>query len=93
MSNLRAENGQVVTEEMIDAWSTALDVDEWPDGWHNVGDVVHGLPPVSGGATATISLKVSAAMKKAIEREAKNEGMSTSAFARQALEEKLLATG
>ena len=93
MSDIRAANGQAVTEEMIDRWCEALDRDEWPDGWRNVGEIISGRPPAAAESTAVISLKVPVGMKRAIEREAKNEGLTTSAFARKALEERLLAVG
>lgn len=35
-----AENGKVVTDEMIADWESALERDEWPSGWVNVGEVV-----------------------------------------------------
>lgn len=36
------ENGKVVTDEMIADWESALERDEWPSGWVNVGEVVEG---------------------------------------------------
>ncbi len=40
-------DGKAVTEEMLDSWTAALDKDEWPKGWKNVGDVVVSRPPMS----------------------------------------------
>ena len=37
-----AENGKAVTDEMIADWEGALERDEWPSGWVNVGEVVEG---------------------------------------------------
>ncbi len=34
-----AENGKVVTDEMIANWESALERDEWPEGWVNVGEI------------------------------------------------------
>ena len=44
-SEIGAENGEIVTDEMISCWEEALERDEWPDGWTNVGEVVEGAPP------------------------------------------------
>lgn len=75
---------------MIASWGEALDRDEWPEGWHNVGGVVESLPS-SSEAMSTISLKVPLSMRRAIEREAKEEGVSISAFVRGALVDRLIA--
>lgn len=90
MSEIKASNGKVVTEEMISSWSAALDNDEWPEGWHNVGDVVEGKPRVQAEKSVVMSYKLPESLKRAAEREAKKAGMSTSAYARLALEEKLV---
>lgn len=91
MNGIIAENGQTVTEDMIDAWSAALDEDEWPDGWRNVGAVVDGKPPQAAARTETLSIKLPAAMKKAIDREAKDAGMTTSAYVCGVLADSLMA--
>ena len=51
-----AANGQVVTDEMIDAWCKSYERGEFPDGEHTVGGIVHGRPPLSGEGTATLSV-------------------------------------
>ena len=84
-------NGQVVTDEMIDAWCESYERGEFPDGEHTVGGIVHGRPPLSGEGTATLSVKIPLGMKEAIRRRAAAEGMTPSEFARAALSEKLLA--
>lgn len=38
MNGIVAENGKVVTDEMIADWESALERDEWPSGWVNVGE-------------------------------------------------------
>ncbi len=53
-----AANGQVVTDEMIDAWCESYEHGEFPDGEHTVGGIVHGRPPLSGEGTATLSVKI-----------------------------------
>ena len=88
-----AANGQEFTDEMIDRWCEAYDKGEFPEGERTVGPVVYGRPPLSSEGTAVLSVKIPVGMKRAIEREAKNEGLTTSAFARKALEERLLAVG
>ena len=74
MKGIVAENGKVVTDEMIAGWESALERDEWPSGWVNVGEIVEGKLPKAAPETVTLSLKVPAAMKRALEKEAKAEG-------------------
>lgn len=57
-------NGQVVTDEMIDAWCESYERGEFPDGEHTVGGIVHGRPPLSGEGTATLSVKIPLGMKE-----------------------------
>ncbi len=91
MTAIKAANGQLVTDEMIDAWSESLDHDEWPSSWENVGEVIHGKPPIDTDSNVVLSIKVPVGMKRAIENRAKNTGVSTSAAARKLLEDGLLA--
>jgi hypothetical protein len=49
---VKAADGKVVTDKMIDSWRKALDCDEWPEGWINVGETVGGKP---SGKTETKS--------------------------------------
>lgn len=90
MAGITAIDGTRVTDEMINTWCDALDRDEWPDGWQNVGDIVEGMPEVRGPATQTLSVKVPTAMKHAVDKKAKSEGVSTSSFVRAALAKALL---
>lgn len=92
MAGIVAENGKLVTDEMIAGWEAALERDEWPSGWVNVGEIVDGRLPKAAPETATLSIKVPVAMKRALEREAKAEGKSTGAFARGILANGLMAT-
>ena len=57
-------SGQVVTDEMIDAWCESYERGEFPDGEHTVGGIVHGRPPLSGEGTATLSVKIPLGMKE-----------------------------
>lgn len=91
MNGIVAENGKVVTDEMIADWESALERDEWPSGWVNVGEIVEGKLPKAAPETVTLSLKVPAAMKRALEKEAKAEGKSTGAYARGILADGLMA--
>lgn len=90
MGRITASNGQMVTEEMIDKWSEALDKDEWPKGWKTIGSPVDGPPP---GSTSqeTLSIKIPSYLKSAITHEAKAEGKSTSEFVRSVLTERLVS--
>lgn len=70
---------------------SSLERDEWPSGWVNVGEIVEGKLPKAAPETVTLSLKVPAAMKRALEKEAKAEGKSTGAYARGILADGLMA--
>lgn len=87
----RFERIKVVTDEMIAGWESALERDEWPSGWVNVGEIVEGKLPKAAPETVTLSLKVPVAMKRALEKEAKAEGKSTGAYARGILADGLMA--
>ena len=63
MNGIVAENGKVVTDEMIADWESALERDEWPSGWVNVGEIAKGKLPKAAPETVTLSLKVPAAIK------------------------------
>ena len=91
MDGIVAENGKVVTDEMIADWESILERDEWPSGWVNVGDVIDGRLPKAAPETVTLSLKVPAAMKRALEKGAKAEGKSTGAYARGILADGLMS--
>lgn len=86
-----AANAQTLTDDMIDRWCESYEQGEFPAGEHTVGNVVHGRPPLSAGGMTVITIKVPIGMKKAIESKAQSEGLTTSAFARSALVDKLLA--
>ena len=92
MDGIVAENGVVVTDEMIAGWESDLEQDEWPEGWVNVGDIVEGRLPKAAPDTVTLSLKIPAAMKRAIDAEAKAEGKSTGAYVRGIIADSLMAT-
>lgn len=85
-----AANGQEITEEMIERWCEAYERGEFPEGEHTVGEVVYGRPPLSSEGSTVLSIKVPISMKKAIECQAQKEGMTTSAYARSALADKLV---
>lgn len=86
-----AVNGQELTEETINRWCDAYDKGEFPEGEHSAGSVVYGRPPLSGGeATVTFSVKIPIGMKKAIEDQAKADGISSSAYVRNAIADSLI---
>lgn len=92
MSGIVAENGKVVTDEMIATWEEALERDEWPAGWENVGEIIEGRLPPSLSDSVTLSVKIPAAMRSALEAEALAEGKSASAYVRGVLARSLMAT-
>jgi hypothetical protein len=90
MDVVKAANGQFVTDEMLARWCEALDNDAWPAGEHNVGEPISGRPPLSAEGSTVLSVKVSPAMKRAIEKEAQAEGVTTSDLVRSMLASGLL---
>ncbi len=92
MKEITANNGQTVTDEMIEGWACALDNDMWPSGWKNVGDIVEGVPKTASTNTETLSIKIPAAMKVAITKNAKDSGQTTSAFVRGLIENSLVSS-
>ncbi|MEG0476825.1 MAG: hypothetical protein RR572_04040 [Raoultibacter sp.] len=92
MESIKTADGKMVTEELLDKWCDALDHDEWPKGWNNVGKVVSGRPPLSAEGSTVLSVKVPPAMKRAIESNAKNRGVSTSDYVRTLIANSLVQT-
>ena len=90
MDRIEAADGKIVTDEMIDRWCEALDSDKWPTGERSIGEPISGRPPLSAEGSTVLSIKVSPAMKRAIEREAAAEGVSTSELVRSMLASGLL---
>lgn len=88
MEDTEASNGKIVTENMLDEVCAALDSDEWPEGWRNVGGVV-GRPPMSPEGSAVLSVKIPPAMKQAIADKARAAGVPLSVMVRTMLEESL----
>jgi hypothetical protein len=91
METIKTADGRIITKDKLDEWSSALDNDEWPRGWVNVGEVVHGRPPLSSEGSAVLSVKVPPGLKRALEREARNEGVSTSDYVRSLLADGLIS--
>lgn len=91
MNGIVAENGKLVTDEMIAGWEAALERDEWPSGWENVGEVYEGRLPNPMTDAVTLSVKIPAPMKRVIDIEAKSEGKTTSAYVRGVLADSLMA--
>ena len=91
MNGIVAENGMLVTDEMIAGWETALERDEWPSGWENVGEVYEGRLPSSMADSVTLSVKIPTPMKRVTDSEARSEGKTTSAYVRGVLADSLMA--
>lgn len=85
-----AVTGQEITDEMIDRWCEAYDKGEFPEGEYTEGGVRYGRPPLSNDPVAVLSVKMPSGMKKAIEQKAKAQGVTVSAYARNALADTLL---
>jgi hypothetical protein len=91
MKPIKTIDGHTVTEALLDKWSAALDRDEWPEGEYSVGSVIIGRPPMSAEGSVVLSVKIPVAMKRAIESEAKDKGITTSDYIRTLLARNLLA--
>ena len=90
MNGIVAENGKVVTDEMIAGWESALSaMSGRADG--STSAKSSRASRKAAPDTVTLSLKVPAAMKRALEKEAKAEGKSTGAYARGILADGLMA--
>ncbi|WP_028821853.1 hypothetical protein [Propionimicrobium lymphophilum] len=87
MSEIRAADGTLVTDEMIESWGRDLDANRWPQGWVNVGEATDG--PAKKEPAVTLSVKISAGMKQAISNKASQEGISVSQATRQLLAQAL----
>ena len=85
-----AANGQEITDAMIERWCAAYEQGEFPEGEHSTGKVVYGRPPLSTDKTTTMTIKLPLGMKAAIQRRAKQLGMTASSYARNVLATDLL---
>ena len=57
----------------------------------NVGDIVEGKLPYATTSTETLSIKISKPVKMALDRSAKEEGVTTSAYVRSLLIDALVS--
>lgn len=85
-----AANGQEITDAMIERWCAAYEKGEFPEGERSTGKVAYGRPPLSSDKTSTITIKLPLGMKEAIQRRAKQLGLTTSSYARNVLATDLL---
>lgn len=78
-----SNNGKEVTQEMIDKWCEAYDKGEFPDGEYSTGRIWYGVPTPT--LSKTITFKASESLEKSIKSRAKQLGISTSDFCREAI--------
>lgn len=85
-----AENGQEVTQEMIDKWCSSYDEGNYFSKSETTEAVFFGVP---NGAcrTRTISFKATETFEKALKARAQELGVSTSDLCRSAIAEALKA--
>lgn len=85
-------DGIEFNDAMIDRWCEAYERGEFPEGEHTVGGVVMGRPPLSvADKSVTLTIKLPAGMKAAIQRKAAQEGVTVSTYARDVLSNSVLA--
>lgn len=65
MNGIVAENGKIVTDEMIADWESALERDEWPSGWVNVGEATEGRLPEADPETRRTRQKLPSGDRRA----------------------------
>lgn len=80
-----AEGGTVVNAEMLESWIESYDADELPEGYSFDGLVRPGRPKLIEGEMTTMTIRVPLALKKAICREAEEQGMTASGYVREVL--------
>lgn len=78
-----ADNGQPVTQAMVDKWCEAYDKGEFPDGEYSTERIWYGVPTPT--LSKTITFKVSESLEKSIKSRAKQLGISASDFCREAI--------
>lgn len=85
-----AENGQAVTQEMIDTWCAEYDNGNYFDKSEKTEAVFYGVPNCSY-RTRTISFKATETFEKALKARAKELGISASDLCRSAIADVLKA--
>ncbi|WP_449675217.1 CopG family transcriptional regulator [Eggerthellaceae bacterium PR-HUZ602407-17] len=78
-----ADNGQSVTQAMVDKWCEAYDKGEFPDGEYSTERIWYGVPTPT--LSKTITFKISESLEKSIKSRAKQLGISASDFCREAI--------
>ena len=76
------ENGQKITGETIDKWCAAYESGRFPDGYEPTDKITRGRPSLYGDKMTSITIRVPAIQKVALEREATDSGVSLSSYLR-----------
>lgn len=84
-----AQDGTPVTGAMVDEWCSFWDAGRLPDGYSVEGPAPVGRPPLHGERMSSITVRIPRSQKDAIEREARRAGISTSAYVRDVLAERI----
>lgn len=91
MSEFVALNGQTVTDAQLDAWESSYAQGKFPAGEKNLSAIIHGAPrALSSEGSETLSVKIPAAMKRALTATADKENMTTSELVRAILTKSLI---
>ena len=91
MSEFVALNGQTVTDAQLDAWESSYAQGKFPTGENNLSAIIHGAPrALSSEGSETLSVKIPAAMKRALTAMADKENMTTSELVRAMLTKSLI---
>lgn len=80
-----AEDGTVVSAEMLESWTESYEGGALPEGYSFDGPVRPGRPKLIEGEMATMTIRIPLALKKAICREAEEQGMTASGYVREVL--------
>ncbi|MDD7465263.1 MAG: hypothetical protein PUK59_03380 [Actinomycetaceae bacterium] len=91
MNDFTAVNGQIMTDDAMTELEAAYAAGEFPAGEHSVGDVIHGSPrSLSAEGMVVLSVKIPAAMKRAIQVQAEREHTTPSTLVRSLIARSLV---
>ena len=89
MSNDELHKKFGVSSEQLDEWAAEYENESWDS--MSFGQIVQGRPRISGEELKPITVKVPASRVAAIQRVASKNGLSRSAFLRQAIDNEIIA--
>lgn len=90
MSAFAVIDGQIITDEKLNAWERGYAQGTFPEGERNLSQVIHGSPcSLSSEGSETLSVKIPVAMKRALIATAREQQLTTSELVRITLAKSL----